>query len=170
MGISYGNRVIFHVIQLTSALHIQRQKTLQARNRQILAIRLARCAVSDLEKWYCLSEKLYTKSLAPSKTVTIKTLWIRSRRFFFSETRSRLHPIPEQHSVFNHHLSQGVSTLDIPRIFNITESAHRIHNPVSYTHLDVYKRQVPLPWRLHGNRRRTLELSLIHISRHRRSR
>ena len=129
MGISYGNRVIFHVIQLTSALHIQRQKTLQARNRQILAIRLARCAVSDLEKWYCLSEKLYTKSLAPSKTVTIKTLWIRSRRFFFSETRSRLHPIPEQHSVFNHHLSQGVSTLDIPRIFNITESAHRIHNP-----------------------------------------
>ena len=48
---------------------------------------------------------------------------------FFSETRSRLHPIPEQHSVFNHHLSQGVSTLDIPRIFNITESAHRIHNP-----------------------------------------
>ena len=69
------------------------------------------------------------KLLAPSKTVTIKTLWLRSRRFFFSETRSRLHPIPEQHSVFNHHLSQGVSTLDIPRIFNITESAHRIHNP-----------------------------------------
>ena len=58
-----------------------------------------------------------------------KDAWLRSRRFFFSETRSRLHPIPEQHSVFNHHLSQGVSTLDIPRIFNITESAHRIHNP-----------------------------------------
>lgn len=37
--------------------------------------------------------------------------------------------MPEQHSVFNHHLSQGFSTLDIPRIFNITESAHRIHNP-----------------------------------------
>ena len=37
--------------------------------------------------------------------------------------------MPEQHSVFNHHLSQGVSTLDIPRIFNITERAHRIHNP-----------------------------------------
>ena len=32
------------------AMEIELQKTLQARNRQILAIRLARCAVSDLEK------------------------------------------------------------------------------------------------------------------------
>lgn len=28
-----------------------------------------------------------------------------------------------------HNLMKGVSTLDIPRIFTITESAHRIHNP-----------------------------------------
>jgi SAM-dependent methyltransferase len=29
------------------------------------------------------------------------------------------------------HTRQEVSTVDIPRIFNITESAHRIHNPIT---------------------------------------
>ncbi|MDD1647925.1 MAG: class I SAM-dependent methyltransferase, partial [Methanomicrobiales archaeon] len=28
-----------------------------------------------------------------------------------------------------HNVGKGVCALDIPRIFNITESAHRIHNP-----------------------------------------